>query len=254
MEMKKRKIVVGVGLWLAVTASLLAVALALVGLVVLPLFGLLLHYHDVSSTASPGPVPVISDVRAEATSVGVEAKWTTDVWSTSYVIYGTTENYGLVSQPNDTLLTSHQVLLNVLNGLEPGTTYHYRVVSKGSGGLESRSSDYTFTYSWTGPPGPVQVISDVSAQSTSGGGVEIKWTTDMPSTSQVVYGRVKNGSWEGYVFASQFDETLLTSHRVLLNGLEAGTTYYYSVASLGAYGEPIESGDYTFTYNGVAGP
>jgi hypothetical protein len=73
--------------------------------------------------------------------------WTTDKVSSTQVEWGTSTTYGtLTPDPakNDPVIT-HSVVLGVQpNGLQPNTTYHYRVRSKNSAG-ETISDDKTFT-------------------------------------------------------------------------------------------------------------
>jgi len=87
--------------------------------------------------------PVISSVSSSnITPNSATITWTTDEPSTSQVEYGPTTAYGYQTSINLTLVTSHSVNLN---GLSPGTLYHYRVKSKDAAGNEAISSDYTFT-------------------------------------------------------------------------------------------------------------
>src|SRR5262249_45901270 len=79
----------------------------------------------------------------------------------------------------------------------------------------------------------------------------ITWTTDVNSDSQVEYGTT--GS---YGSSSTLDSTLVTSHSVVLSGLQASTLYHYRVKSKNSAGALGVSGDYTFTTSaaGSGGP
>ena len=68
--------------------------------------------------------------------------WTTSVPATSCVEYGLNATYGNVSALDTTNRLHHRVLLE---GLTPGTTYHYRVLSKDIYGGAHISGDFTFT-------------------------------------------------------------------------------------------------------------
>ncbi len=86
--------------------------------------------------------PVISNVSASFESGGkVLITWTTDEPSTGQVEYGKSVDYGFVLSTSEALTTTHSV---TLNGLEPNTTYHYRVRSKDETGNEALSGDYSF--------------------------------------------------------------------------------------------------------------
>jgi len=86
-----------------------------------------------------------------ATSAGIT--WETDEPTSTQVEYGTTDAYGTrqPTQPGDDPssgqslgVVTHSV---VLTGLQPNTTYHYRVRSIDAAGNETVSSDKTFTTS-----------------------------------------------------------------------------------------------------------
>ncbi len=87
--------------------------------------------------------PVISNVRAvNVTPYSAEIAWDTDEPCTSQVEYGTSPAYGALTVLSTTRVLSHSVLLL---GLDPATTYHFRVRSKDVAYNESFSDDYTFT-------------------------------------------------------------------------------------------------------------
>lgn len=73
----------------------------------------------------------------------------------------------------------------------------------------------------------------------------VTWTTDIPSTSQVVYG---TNIYLGLM--SPYDSTLVTSHSVQLTGLADGTTYYLKVQSF--YLDALSISD-LYTFRTVAG-
>ncbi len=85
---------------------------------------------------------VISNVQSNVAQMQCTITWTTNVPCTSKVLYGETASYGLESPEYGSLVTSHSV---VINGLDPGKTYHYAVRSKDSCGREVISGDHTFT-------------------------------------------------------------------------------------------------------------
>ena len=99
--------------------------------------------------------PVISSVGTTGvTASAATVTWRTDVTSTSQVDYGTSASYGTTTTLDSTLVTSHSV---TLSGLLSGTTYHYRVRSKNSGGTESVSGDFAFATSSGGDTTPPTV-------------------------------------------------------------------------------------------------
>jgi hypothetical protein len=78
---------------------------------------------------------------ADVTSSGVVITWATNEGATSQVWYGTSDNYGLSSTLDSTLVTTHTVSLA---GLTDGTMYHYLVRSEDAAGDVASSNDQTF--------------------------------------------------------------------------------------------------------------
>lgn len=76
------------------------------------------------------------------------------------------------------------------------------------------------TADFTGP-----LITNVAA-ARQGAAVQVTWNTDSPASSQVFY-----GTTTGLGSSSTLDPELVTSHSVVLNGLQAETVYYFDVES-----------------------
>jgi hypothetical protein len=96
--------------------------------------------------------PVITGVgTSNLTDTSVIIRWSTDESANSAVDYGLTPSYGSTVS-NATMMLNHAVSLT---SLTPNTTYHYRVRSRNSAGLQTNSADFTFT---SNPPG---VVNDV---------------------------------------------------------------------------------------------
>ncbi len=184
--------------------------------------------------------PAITGVAAvDVTEGGATIVWETDVLATGRVDYGLTSDYGSSATGGGLHATSHSVSLE---GLAPGTEYHYRVVSTGLFWMgTSQSPDQTFT---TGSPpdlsGPV--ISGVNSENVTASSAVITWATDEDADSQVQY-----GSTASYGSTTALDPALTRSHSVTLAGLVHGTQYHYRVQSADALGNVSQSEDHTFT-------
>jgi cytochrome c biogenesis protein CcmG/thiol:disulfide interchange protein DsbE len=99
--------------------------------------------------ATPTVSLVISKIKvSNITDVAATISWTTDKPGTSRVDYGTTNSLGSSSPLDQTLATSHNT---ALTGLQPVTTYHFKVISKDDSGNEVTSQDQTFTTGSTAP-------------------------------------------------------------------------------------------------------
>ena len=71
--------------------------------------------------------PVISDVVfSKVSDVGAVIEWTTDEAATSQVAFGTSIDYGLLTEASDEVTTTHSV---TLWGLEPETDYYCKILS-----------------------------------------------------------------------------------------------------------------------------
>ena len=182
--------------------------------------------------------PVISAVIASnVTDSSVIIFWSTNEPATSQVEYGTTDAYGSSTTFNSSLVYLHGV---VISGLNPDTTYHFRVRSQdgASPPNEALSGDYTFT---TEPDSTRPLIWGVTATDITGTSVVIRWTTNETSTSQVEYGLT-----DTYGSESLLNPNPVRTHSVMLVGLTPGTTYHYRVKSADALGNEAISGDFAF--------
>jgi hypothetical protein len=99
-----------------------------------------ISFYIFSSDTVP---PVISNVQAvNITPYSAQITWDTDEPCTSQMEHGLTDTYGTISPISSTLVTSH---LLALVGLDPATTYHFRVRSQDVAYNETVSGDYTLT-------------------------------------------------------------------------------------------------------------
>jgi predicted lipoprotein with Yx(FWY)xxD motif len=132
--------------WLGLCASLCAVALAAIAS---------------SAMAITGP-PIIEAKPAVAVAGGFEMKGTVNPYgleTTYHFEYGTTTAYGTSLPVPDADVGSGQVGVAVsqtVTGVQPSTTYHYRLVANNSAG-PMMTSDVSFTTSAdvSSPPPPV---------------------------------------------------------------------------------------------------
>ena len=188
------------------------------------------------ATFTPPP-PVISDVFAvNITSDSATITWTTDQQGDSIVDYGTTTVYG--SSVSDPVLTvSHSI---TLSGLNPGTTYHFKVTSTNTYGVSSSTGDNTFTTIIPSPP----VISNIVVSNITDSSATITWTTDQSADSLVDYGTTT------LYGSTASDPTLTTNHSMILSNLGMGVTYHFRVTSTNGYSLTSFSGDDIFNTTG----
>jgi phosphodiesterase/alkaline phosphatase D-like protein len=111
--------------------------------------------------------------------------------------------------------------------------------SGGSVGLTGSGAVLTITSS-TDSTAPV--ISAIGADSITGSGATISWSTNEPATTRVEY-----GTSTAYGTMTTPNSALVTSHTQALSGLSPSTNYHYRVRSTDGSGNAATSSDYTFT-------
>jgi hypothetical protein len=195
----------------------------------------LMRFPVVTGDTTP---PVITNVSASNITLSAATiTWFTDESATSQVEYGNTTDYGLSTPVNKTIVTSHRV---TVSGLEPNTTYHFRVKSKDASCNGAVSGDCNFTTTPLMPPTITDVtVVDMIVEPFSS--VTVGWWTDVPATSQLEYGKTPD-----YGFNTTLDEELKLRLLVELSDLELETVYFFRVKSRNAEGAEAVSKCYTF--------
>lgn len=97
--------------------------------------------YEVQNIIEVKPAPEVSDIQVDVDSQNVTITWKTNTSCTSAVVYGKTTNYAN-KQEGKEYVTEHQF---VLKGLDPGTTYYYRIEVTDDLGQKTVSDSYTFT-------------------------------------------------------------------------------------------------------------
>ncbi len=140
--------------------------------------------YSVTSDLTDRAMPTIFTGPQELipTGTSVTISWTTDERSTSLVEYGLTSGYGS-SMADTALVTSHLV---TLSGLQPNTTYHYRVGSTDAYGNGPRySADFQFRTA-AGSDNTVAIVEQSHSYAYSGR--SMTWTPD--STLHLFYHQI----------------------------------------------------------------
>lgn len=199
------------------------------------------------TTISPDTTPpVISNIAAtQISDRGAVITWRTNEAATSELAYGTAVSYGLTSISMSPLVTDHSLSLT---GLNPSTTYHFRITNRDDAGNISSSTDRTFvTLSASDITGPV--ISGVSASGVTEDTMVITWVTDEASTSEVEYGPTT-----AYGSVTSLNATLAIEHTEVLSGLVGTSLYHYRVRSADTAGNLSVSEDHAFTTADITAP
>jgi phosphodiesterase/alkaline phosphatase D-like protein len=183
---------------------------------------------------------------------GAVIAWTTNVGGSSVVHYGTDANNlnqtaqapyrNNQNQPNQT----HRVRIH---NLQPGTTYYF-VVDSGEGfgtGTQAKSQVAQFTTAQPGQSGnnagqgngqALQIIHGPVVEDAGNNYAVVAWTTNDGSSSFVHYGTDRNNlsqtAQTDYVDSdkgSQHGQLNPATHRVRIDNLQPGTTYFFIVDS-----------------------
>ena len=206
-------------------------------------YGRALSSAEVSTMANEDlAAPVISNIKVVVTDIQSTISWDTNELADSVVNYGLDSTYGTVAS-NSTEVISHSLTLTTLT---PGAQYHYQIVTSDGSGNTSSSVDLTFT-TLTEPDNTAPVISNIQTSISEATAI-ITWTTNEDGNSIVNYGL--NNTYG----SSNTDETLETTHSILLTGLTPSTTYHFKVFSTDLSGNAGNSSDQTFTTLAVVIP
>ncbi|MFH1207333.1 MAG: fibronectin type III domain-containing protein [Patescibacteria group bacterium] len=169
----------------------------------------------------------VTDVRLNDAIIS----WTSTKESTAVIEYGPTTDYGFTYTAASGFSTSHTVKLE---NLKDGTTYHFRLEGVDRSDNPIASDDYNFT-TLTYP----KVLTVTSANKAEGQ-TEVKWTTNVSTTSEVEYWNDKSPN------KTQGNSSLVTQHSILVFGLEDATEYKFKVRGRDQFGYEAVSGENKF--------
>ena len=142
--------------------------------------------------------PDISNVAASnVTTTEATITWITDEAADSVVEYGLDDNYGNTVSDNS-LVTSHSINLT---GLDPDTTYHYKVISSDISENTAESGGFTFTTPSTPSGDAYLYVSDIAMSLKTAGPNTFAnaVVTILDNDGIPVFGATVEGSWSGVV-------------------------------------------------------
>ncbi|MFA6512260.1 MAG: fibronectin type III domain-containing protein [Patescibacteria group bacterium] len=177
--------------------------------------------------------PKVSDVEiSDIKLYDATITWTSNKETTTALGYGTTTDYGFtVNDTSGSRSFNHSVKLT---NLSDGTVYHVQLGGLDAGENQVASDDYIFT-TLTFP----RVLTYVS-ENKAEGETEVRWTTNVATTSEVEYYN------ENIPSRTQGNNALVTDHSVLLYGLEDATEYKFVIRGEDQFGNKAESDEGVF--------
>lgn len=201
--------------------------------------------------AQTAGVQALSAVSVETTNDSESAtiSWESDSPGTTVVVYDPVGPTSGTVDKQATSATEHEL---TLDGLEPDTTYTYRVLTTDTSGqtamwpAEGRQATFTTPRSDTMAP----KVEGVSVKPLPDGTATVAWSTNEPATSLVRFGTDRDD-----LDRTAVDERLSTEHAVVLTGLEPSTTYVVSISSTdeaGNTGKLAKTTRFTSATAGVA--
>jgi len=153
-------------------------------------------------------------------------------------------------------------MLNVMDAGSDGTTfsiftgglnagqsvsYYVRCLDLVNGNYNLNTTDIPVTLNVAGSSGAPPDITEMDKTIINPNTVDIVWTTDRPSDSQVNYGLNV-----GYGSQTDYDPSLSYGHAAMLQNLLPNTTYHYQIVSKDSAGNAVTSADQTFkTFNTI---
>jgi hypothetical protein len=194
-----------------------------------------LRFHNATSTigttTNDHVSPVISSVMTLSGTTSITAGWKTNENTTSKVFYSSNFplNLSSASFVSDSRLGTSHVLS--VGGLTSSTTYYMIVQATDAGHNVSTSATFaasTLSAATTTPHATAPVINTITSDPASTT-AKIKWTTDLPSTSEVLY--ATSLPVDPLTALSLGTSTAVLSHALDLSGLATSTRYYFSVIS-----------------------
>ncbi len=195
-----------------------------------------------SGAGADTTAPVIIDVAlGTPTSTRIFISWTTDENALGKIEYGLSSSYGLSASPGNEYSKDHSGLLE---GLTPGTSFHFRIVATDfhenialSGDFEFATEDDTTIVDLVGP-----IVSSLAVINIGETTASVSWSTNEPADGQIEYGLELP-----YTSATPLRDSLVTSHTIPLAGLSAGNLYHFRILTRDDAGNLTRTSDFQFT-------
>jgi len=166
-------------------------------------------------------------------SFSADVNWETERIASSFVEYGLRASDLTDEQGTADLISKHNI---ELTGLQPLTTYYYRIKSIDIDENTAYSEVASFTT--LEAPRVLEVeITDIKLFDAI-----VSWETNKESTAVIQYGTTAN---YGFTYTDT-SGSYGTTHTVKLEGLTDSSTYHLRIGGEDRNGNPISSDDYTF--------
>jgi len=182
---------------------------------------------NIDVTLSSFPPPNVSAAGISSTSIQIN--WDAVPEATGYQVYRSSDG------SNYTLINVCTINTYTDTGLNPSTTYYYKVSTLGSNGESELSNQVSAA---TQEAASIPAPSGLSATPLNSSSIQVSWSNVTGATSYKVYrSNSATGSYNfnGNTYSSPYTDS----------GLSAGSTYYYKVSSVMNSQESAMSSSYT---------
>ncbi len=205
------------------------------------------HYRAISTdafgnTTESGDHTVLTDAphlrignleTSDPTTHSIAVNWTTNEPADSRVVYGLDHLYGSATPLDPEFVTEHSV---VIDGLQPGTTYHFRAWSTDANGQTAVSADgLASTQTSDLQIFGVTVIDTTSLTAT------VSWNTTIAATAVVEYGLTPD-----YGMSVELSDYFEAYNLAVLIDLSPETIYHYRVVCTSLGGDQVMTPDHVF--------
>ncbi|HXZ23109.1 MAG TPA: fibronectin type III domain-containing protein, partial [Methanomassiliicoccales archaeon] len=203
---------------------------------------------DVTSLTAPDTPPDAPTIgSAEPTLSSVVVHWSAPVPNggsnvTFYAVY-----YGTSAHPSTVNVTAPANATSLeITGLDPGTKYYFNVVAVNAAGIGPHSEDVNATTLNVAPDAPTIGTATPTLSS-----MTVHWTVPAPNGGtavtgcKVFYGTTAHPSTVNVSAAADATSVEVT-------GLKPGTTYFFNVVAINAFGASVPSADVSVSTLNIA--
>lgn len=159
--------------------------------------------------------------------------WSTSRTANSFVKYGKSSGSYGDEVGSSTQVTSHTISLT---GLDPGTTYYYKVQWTDEDGNTGSSDEFTFKTS------PAPYVSSVKFSGVNINSLYVNFTIANAVKATLNYGKTVNYGGTESISTSTNEST----YTIALSSLTEGTLYHLKITGEDSEGNAYDSDDYTF--------
>lgn len=205
-------------------------------------FGIGKKFGGQASTTPDTIPPVVKNIVGVVSTSTVQANWKTNELSTSKLYYSTSAGLNTATASfveNTTLKTTHSLKVS---SLPNGTKYYLVIESKDGSGNTTKSPEFSLTTQGsivvTDTTAPILSSISTGVSSTT---INVSWITNESATSKVYYkaGTVIDISTSTTPFI--VNNTLLTSHSIVIPNLGTSTEYRIVIESKDSTGNTATS-------------